>query len=196
MNAFEDEHGNVCVDMICYADDTIAHQLSTNNLRNPSEMKPPRLAASEVRRYMLPNIEEETINFMANNNTIMSSISNLSARISSVWSYFRGTTNNNNDVESFAYNASAPAGWYASYPVASFGKLVQASMELPQVNPIYKMHSYQFVYGLGFSSIEDGKIWDSIVKVVSIMGGGRQVQQISHIYIVGCQNEVGRCYMA
>ncbi|KAI8140808.1 retinal pigment epithelial membrane protein-domain-containing protein [Fennellomyces sp. T-0311] len=168
VNAFEDDRGNVNVDILCYRDDTIAHQLTTHNLRNPADMKPPRLAPSELRRFVLSNLDEETITFMANNSMIPSAAS-VTSRISSVWGYLRGSNSAANDVESSAPSA-APSGWYATLPVASYGKLAQPSIEMPQVNPLYNMHRYKFMYGLGFSaasSIGDGKIWDSIVKVVS-----------------------------
>lgn len=152
---------------MCYKDDTIAHQLSTHSLRNPSEMKPSRLAPSEVRRYVLSNLDEESISFMASNSMIPSTAS-VTSRITSVWSYFRGTANTNADVES---SMTSPAsGWYANLPEASFTKIIQPSLELPQVNPLYSMHKYKYLYGLGFSaasSIADGTIWDSIVKAVS-----------------------------
>ncbi|KAI9489556.1 carotenoid oxygenase [Zychaea mexicana] len=166
VNAFEDGRDNINVDIVCYRDDTIAHQLTTHNLRNPGEMKPSRLAPSEVRRYVLSSIDEETISFMANNSMLPSTAS-ITSRISSMWGYVRGSNAQANDVESSAGPSAAAAGWYATLPVTSYGKLVQPSIELPQVHPLYKMHKYKYLYGLGFSaasSIGDGKIWDAIVK--------------------------------
>lgn len=167
MNAFEDDNDSINVDIITYRDETIANQLTTENLRNPASMQPPRLAPSEVRRYVLTCIDEEAISFLTKN-TLMPSTSGVTSRISSMWSYLRGS-NASNDVERSDANSAQVSGWYASLPVASYRAIVQPSLELPQVNPLYKMQKYQYMYGLGFSaanSIADGKIWDSIVKTV------------------------------
>ena len=169
VNAYEDGRDNINVDIVCYRDDTIAHQLTTQSLRNPADMKPSRLAPSEVRRYVLSSIDEETISFMANN-SMLPTTSSITSRISSMWGYVRGSTPQaTNDVESSTGPSTAAAGWYATLPVASYGKLAQPSIELPQVNPLYKMHSYKYLYGLGFSassSIGDGTVWDAVVKMV------------------------------
>lgn len=167
MNAYEDGHDNINVDILCYKDATIAHQLTTENMRNPSEMKPSRLASSELRRFVLSNIEDESLSYLTNN-SILPTASGVASRVSSMWSYLRGT-NATTDVEnSTAQPSAAAAGWYATLPVASSGQLVQSSMELPQVNPLYRMHRHKYVYGVGFSEESDGKIWDSIIKTVSI----------------------------
>ncbi|CDH59175.1 betacarotene-monooxygenase [Lichtheimia corymbifera JMRC:FSU:9682] len=163
VNAYEDGHDNINVDILCYKDATIAHQLTTENMRNPSEMKPSRLAPSELRRFVLSNIEDESLSYLTNN-SILPTASGVASRVSSMWSYLRGT-NATTDVEnSTAQPSAAAAGWYATLPVASSGQLVQSSMELPQVNPLYRMHRHKYVYGVGFSEESDGKIWDSIIK--------------------------------
>ncbi|KAI8075388.1 carotenoid oxygenase [Gilbertella persicaria] len=164
INAFEDDRGNVFLDMICYPDDTIARQLATEFLRNPDKMEPSRLVASEVRRYKLTNIEEESINYMANNGLIPSKNS-VSTRISSVFGMF-GNNKRSSLPQSEAYSENAKK-WYSWMPIASFDKRVQPSIELPQINPKFKMQKYSFMYGLGFSAsnaLKDGAIWDSIVK--------------------------------
>ncbi|KAI7899030.1 retinal pigment epithelial membrane protein-domain-containing protein, partial [Cokeromyces recurvatus] len=166
INAYE-EQDTVFVDMICYPDDTIARQLTTHYLRHPQEMKPSRLVASEVRRYVLTNIEEEHINYMANYNNI--SKTPIKNRLSSVFSMFsnkKSTQPEENNTSSY-YSETTANKWYSWIPIASFNKRIQPSIELPQINPNYKMRPYTFMYGLGFSassSLKEGAIWDSIVK--------------------------------
>lgn len=171
INAFEDDRDNVYVDMICYPDDTIARQLSTEYLRNPSTMKPSRLVASEVRRYMLANIEEEKIGYLANNSLIPSKTT-VTSRISSVFGFLGNKKTNNNDIEyNQQHNIGATNKWYSWMPIATYDKRVPPSIELPQINPKFKMHKQTFMYGLGFSasnSLKDGAIWDSIVKTVNL----------------------------
>lgn len=144
MNAFEDENDNVYVDIICYPDDTIAQQLMVEGLRNPTQMKPPRLAASELRRYVL-----HTVSVTGSRHP--STVSGNSG--GGLFGAFRKTTPATNSI-----------------PEASYNKWLQPSLELPQVNPNYKLHAHTFMYGLGFSassSIADGQIWDTIIKAVS-----------------------------
>ncbi|KAJ8658906.1 hypothetical protein O0I10_005288 [Lichtheimia ornata] len=141
VNAFEDENDNVYVDIICYPDDTIAQQLMVEGLRNPTQMKPPRLAASELRRYVLHTV-------------------------SVTGSRHPSTAGGNGGGGLFgAFRKTTPAT--NSIPEASYNKWLQPSLELPQVNPNYKLHAHTFMYGLGFSassSIADGQIWDTIIK--------------------------------
>ena len=61
VNAFEDDNGGIQLDIVCYADDTIAHQLTTYNLRNPKQMNPSHLAKHEIRRFNLANVQEESM---------------------------------------------------------------------------------------------------------------------------------------
>ncbi|KAI7858508.1 retinal pigment epithelial membrane protein-domain-containing protein [Circinella umbellata] len=156
INAFEDDNDNIYLDMICYTDDTIAHQLTTENLRNPNNMQPSRLAASEVRRYVLntvsyysnPKNRQQAAAAAANTNT--------TTRNSGFFSAFKRSSSNTTSSS------------YSSLPETGYEKLLPPSIELPQVNPNYKMHHYNYLYGLGFSatsSIGDGKIWDSIIKM-------------------------------
>ena len=146
--------------MICYTDDTIAHQLTTGNLRNPNNMQPSRLAASEVRRYVLntvsyysnPKNRQQAAAAAANTNT--------TTRNSGFFSAFKRSSSNTTSSS------------YSSLPETGYEKLLPPSIELPQVNPNYKMHHYNYLYGLGFSatsSIGDGQIWDSIIKMVSFI---------------------------
>ncbi|KAI8149736.1 retinal pigment epithelial membrane protein-domain-containing protein [Fennellomyces sp. T-0311] len=142
VNAFEDDSDNIYIDMICYPDDTIARQLTTESLRNPASMRPQRLGASEVRRYVLHTVTQ-------------------------TGSRQSGRTNNGNSGLFGAFKRSS-AGSDNGLSHADYHELLQPSIELPQINPIYKMHNYTYLYGLGFSassSIADGKIWDSIIKV-------------------------------
>ncbi|KAI8355130.1 carotenoid oxygenase [Blakeslea trispora] len=169
VNAFEDDYGDVVLDMICYPDDTIARQLTTEFLRNPNEMKPSRLVASELRRYKLNKIQEESIQYLANNKSIPSK-NNMSTRLSSVFSMLGKKRQSlavpSSDIE---YNNEDSANkWYAWMPIASFSKCVQICVELPQINPNLKMQDHTFVYGLSFSAdntLKNGAIWDSIVKM-------------------------------
>ncbi|KAG0173544.1 hypothetical protein DFQ28_002152 [Apophysomyces sp. BC1034] len=162
INAFDDERDNIFVDIVCYPDATIAHQLTTQNLRNPSTMEPRRLACSEVRRYKLGRVDEAKSIFSANN-TVMPSTTSVTSKVSSVWGYLRGSSATDEEQRVGAIGT----GWHSWMPVASFEKRVEPSLELPQVNPNYKMQKYTYMYGLGFSAtsaITDGRIWDSIVK--------------------------------
>ncbi|KAI8085398.1 retinal pigment epithelial membrane protein-domain-containing protein [Thamnidium elegans] len=171
INAFEkDGSDTVFIDMICYPDDTIARQLTTEFLRNPGAMKPSRLMASEVRRYQLANIEEENLCYMTNN-TLIPSKNSVTTRISSMFGLIKKPTPSAADNLEYGdngNNASHANKWYSWMPVASFDKRVQPSIELPQINPKYKMYKHTIMYGLGFSassSLQDGAIWDSIVKI-------------------------------
>ncbi|CAO3614397.1 unnamed protein product [Cunninghamella echinulata] len=180
INAYEDlnQRGhNVYIDMICYSDDTIAHQLATNSLRQPETMmKPSRLASSEVRQYCLSNIEDENLAYLSNQSSLPGNAgsSGISGRFTSaIGSVFRNnkqsipkataTTTSSNSTNDTDF--ASPI--YAWMPTASYSLRIQPSLELPQINPNYKMHNYKYMYGLGFSaasSIMDGQIWNSIVK--------------------------------
>lgn len=167
INAFEDDRDGVYLDMICYPDDTIARQLTTEYLRNPSTMQPSRLVASEVRRYLLANIEEEKITYMANNSLIPSKTS-VTTRIFGLFG--KKQTPASSDLE-YNNQDQDTNKWYSWMPIASYDKRVQPSIELPQINPKFSMYKHTIMYGLGFSaasSLKDGAIWDSIVKTVSV----------------------------
>lgn len=181
INAFENDRDGVFIDMICYPDDTIARQLSTEYLRNPSTMQPSRLVASEVRRYLLANIEEESITYMANNSLIPSKTS-VTTRIFSLFG--KKQTSAGSDLE---YNQDQDMSkWYSWMPVASYDKRVQPSIELPQINPKFSMYKHTIMYGLGFSaasSLKDGAIWDSIVKTVSFLKSMIWLSNVLTFYI-------------
>ncbi|KAI8878597.1 hypothetical protein K501DRAFT_277366 [Backusella circina FSU 941] len=172
VNAFEDDRGSIFVDMICYRDDTIARQLCIDTLRNPHRMNPSRMASSEVRRYRLNNVEDEKMNYLEHSRSIPSQ-TNITNRLSSIFGYFKGSNQQQQqqqqqrDQMEYGGNDDGKK-WYSWMPIASFDKRVQPSLELPQVNPNFKLHKYDFMYGLGFapsSVIQDGAIWDSIVKI-------------------------------
>ncbi|KAI8335812.1 retinal pigment epithelial membrane protein-domain-containing protein [Chlamydoabsidia padenii] len=176
VNAFEDvtqRGNNVYLDMICYSDDTIAHQLTTGSLRHPDTMRPSRLAASEVRRYALINIEEEHLAYLANQSSLPGRGSNknntggISGRFSTVFGNMLRNTKKQSIPDAATTASSGDNSAYAWMPLASYELLVQPSLELPQINPDYNMNNYKYMYSLGFSaatSIMDGQIWDSIVK--------------------------------
>lgn len=174
INAFETEGSDtVYIDMVCYPDDTIARQLTTEFLRNPTTMKPSRLLASEIRRYQLANIGEENLSYLTNN-TLIPSKNSVSTRITSVFGLFKKAPSpaaaDNLEYGDSNNGVGQSNRWYSWMPVASFDKRVQPSIELPQINPKFKMYKHTIMYGLGFSassSLKDGAIWDSIVKVVS-----------------------------
>ncbi|KAI8979501.1 carotenoid oxygenase [Mycotypha africana] len=167
VNAFEDMQGNVMVDIVCYENDQIAHQLSTDNLRHPEKMG--QLAFSQVRRYTLnrPDMDAHAT-YLANNSFIPSATS-ITSRISSVLNYVTGRQSRSSTSSSEdGANSIGNSGWHAWMPVIGFEELIDTTLELPQVNPYYKMRSYSFIYGLGFTpenSIKEGRIWDSIVKI-------------------------------
>ncbi|ORX54429.1 hypothetical protein DM01DRAFT_1335578 [Hesseltinella vesiculosa] len=178
VNAFEDleQRGhNLILDLVCYKDDTILHQLSTDSLRSPeAHMVPSRIMASEVRRYTLVNIEEEHLVFAKRQSSTTSSSSssfsfsapaNTNGAPSGKWASALG-----NFFRSGAKSASATSKLDVNQPWlpnAQIDRLLPPSLELPQIHPHYRMYPYQYMYGLGFSaasSIQDGQIWDSIVK--------------------------------
>ncbi|KAI8382481.1 carotenoid oxygenase [Blakeslea trispora] len=161
-NAFEDIHGNVVVDLVSYQDDKITQQLSTEMLRQPEQMG--RLASAELRRYTLKQPQHDAHQaYIANNSFIPSAVS-ITSRVGTVWNYVTGNTH-------LPENATGSSGWHAWMPVVDYEKLTDVSLELPCVNPDYKMKPYSFVYGIGFKDtvsslpVPEGKIWDSIVKI-------------------------------
>lgn len=159
VNAHEDVHGSVILDLVCYNDDTIAQQLSTETLRDPAKMG--KLAFGEVRRYILNQPQQDAHQVYVANNSFIPSAIGVTSRIGTVWNYVTGSSNQ-------PENATGSSGWHAWMPVIGFEKLVDAALELPQVNPHYKMKKHSFIYGVGFSagsSLQEGKIWDSIVKI-------------------------------
>ncbi|RCI02924.1 hypothetical protein CU098_005962 [Rhizopus stolonifer] len=157
INAFEDMHGNVVVDLVCYQDDRITQQLSTEVLRQPETLD---LPFAQLRRYVLQQPQHEAHQtYLANHSFIPSAVA-ITSRIGSVWNYVTGNTYS-------PENATGASGWHAWMPVVEYEVLTDASLELPVVNPTYKMKSYGFVYGLGFKtpSVEQGTLWNAIVKI-------------------------------
>lgn len=164
INAFEDVHGNIQVDMVCYDDDEmIKTQLTTQHLRTNTN----QVGGSEARRYTLTQPMQDAHSvYVANNSFIPSAIS-MTSRIGSVWNYVRGTN-------ILAENAtSTTSGWHAWMPVIGYQTLSPVSLELPHINPNYKLKNYEFVYGIGFidennQMVNTGSFWNSIMKVVSV----------------------------
>ncbi|KAG2183087.1 hypothetical protein INT44_006068 [Umbelopsis vinacea] len=165
VNAFEDDNGGIHLDIVCYSDDTIAHQLTTANLRDPKSMSPAHLARHEIRRFYLANIQEESISFFSNN-SVSHAGSTISDRASSVWSFIKGrvSTPKEADIESDSHSS----GWAAAIPKAAEEVVLPAPLELPQVNGSVKGHVYNFVWGLSVAPTGDsnteGKMWNCIVK--------------------------------
>ncbi|GAA5813399.1 hypothetical protein MFLAVUS_006877 [Mucor flavus] len=159
VNAYEDVHGSIVLDMACYNDDKITQQLSTENLRHPESMG--KLDFAELRRYVLSNPQHEAHQIYVANNSFIPSAVSVTSRIGSVWNYVSGSSNQ-------PENATGSSGWHAWMPVVEFKKLADTTLELPQINPNFKMQNYSYVYGLGFSpesSIQEGRLWDSIIKI-------------------------------
>ncbi|KAI8379443.1 carotenoid oxygenase [Radiomyces spectabilis] len=159
VNAFEDERDNVVVDMIAYPDDTIAHQLTVDNLRHPENMTPSSLTTSEFRRYHLANLSHASTVY-TNNNGYIPTASSLTGRISSLYGYLRGTTTQ--DIgKTIPMGAT---GWASWMPQATFTTWTDPGIELPQVNSKYHRQQYTYLYGLGFSSSSSKTMYDTIVK--------------------------------
>lgn len=167
VNAFEDDNGGIQLDIVCYADDTIAHQLTTYNLRNPKQMNPSHLAKHEIRRFNLANVQEESMSFFSNN-SLSSAGSSISERASSVWSFVKSTVGRSkaSDIES----DSLASSWASAIPKAIEAVVLAQPLELPQVNGSVKQHAYNFVWGLSVAPTGDsnteGKMWNCIVKAV------------------------------
>lgn len=157
INAYE-EQDTIYLDMICYPDDTIARQLTTHFLRQPAKMEPSRLMGSEVRRYKLTRLEDEHIAYLSHKPA--------KSRLSSILNVFKTDT-----ATQTKYSETADNRWYSWMPTAPYDQRVSPSIELPQINPHFKMYKHTMMYGLGFSasnSLKHGAIWDSIVKIVSL----------------------------
>ncbi|CEG82646.1 hypothetical protein RMATCC62417_16690 [Rhizopus microsporus] len=153
INAYE-VNDTIFLDMICYKDDTIVRQLTTQYLREPHTMKPSRLLGSEVRRYRLSHLEDEHVTYLSKR----PAKSRFSLPLFKVFK---------NDTTQTKYSENATNRWYSWMPIATYEQRIQPSIELPQINPNFKMYKHSIMYGLGFSasnSLKDGAIWDSIVK--------------------------------
>ncbi|KAG1494874.1 hypothetical protein G6F46_005827 [Rhizopus delemar] len=154
INAYE-EQDTIYLDMICYPDDTIARQLTTHFLRQPAKMEPSRLMGSEIRRYKLTRLEDEHIAYLSHKPA--------KSRLSSILNVFKTDT-----ATQTKYSETADNRWYSWMPTAPYDQRVPPSIELPQINPHFKMYKHTMMYGLGFSasnSLKHGAIWDSIVKI-------------------------------
>ncbi|KAI9279290.1 carotenoid oxygenase [Sporodiniella umbellata] len=153
VNAYEDVHGNIVLDMVCYEDDAIVHCFATEAMRDP-EMK--RLPPSEARRYVLSNPRQEASQIYLNNNSYIPSTISITSRVGTVWNYVTGQANH-------PENAVGASGWHAWMPTVKHERLSDAVIELPQINPFYRMQKHSFVYGIG--NTKGNKIWDSIIKL-------------------------------
>ncbi|KAH8550472.1 retinal pigment epithelial membrane protein-domain-containing protein [Umbelopsis sp. PMI_123] len=165
VNAFEDDNGGINLDIVCYSDDTIAHQLTTANLRDPKSMDPPHLAKHEIRRFYLANIEEESMSFFSNN-AVSSVSSTIGDRASSVWSFIKGRVSKPREADIESDSVSSGSG--ATIPKAAEEIVLPIPLELPQVNASVKGRVYNFVWGLSVAPTGDsnteGKMWNCIVK--------------------------------
>ncbi|KAI8098951.1 retinal pigment epithelial membrane protein-domain-containing protein [Halteromyces radiatus] len=178
-NAFEDDNGQIFVDIVTYKDDTIAHHLMTDRLRDTTSASP--LPMSEVRRYLLHNLNAAQSTFV-NNQSYIPSVNSITSSMSSLWNYVRGNSSTgNNGSSSDVGDVEKPLnenGWYQWMPIATFTKLGQ-DLELPTLHPSYKLKKYTYLYGLGVTSESDisndmennrgdngrPSYWNSIVKL-------------------------------
>jgi hypothetical protein len=156
VNAFEDAQANVVLDMVCYDNNAIAQQLSIENLRKPDA----KVEKGHLRRYVLARPDHEAHQvYLANHSFITSAVS-ITSRIGTVWNYMTGSS-------ALSSNATGTSGWHAWMPVVEYELLLSdTGLELPQLNPNYKMKPYSFVYGT--SSGKNNTVWNSIVKIVSL----------------------------
>lgn len=167
INAFEDESDSLILDIACYDDATIAYQLALPSLRNPAEMHPSQLSPSQIRRYTLAQLALESERYAANNSYIPTN------SILSLVGMGGSTTPVSSDVAGKEkQGVSIATGWYGWMPETIYEIVAEGGLELPQVNPKFRLHRYRFLYGIGLSEraiSEPGRIWDSIVKAVSYL---------------------------
>ncbi|CAO3631670.1 unnamed protein product [Cunninghamella echinulata] len=151
VNAFEDTNGQIFVDIVAYNDDAIAYHLTTEQLRNTDAAKP--LPSSQIRRYLLHNLDAAMSSFV-NNQSYIPSVSSITSKMSSLWSYVSSsssslptnTSNNNNELDIEQYSDNN--GWYSWMPLATHS-VIGKDIELPVINPNYNMKKHNFIYGLG-----------------------------------------------
>ncbi|CAO3633186.1 unnamed protein product [Cunninghamella blakesleeana] len=158
VNAFEDNNGQIFVDIVTYNDDAIAYHLTTDQLRDTSSAKP--LPSSQLRRYLLHNLDAAASSFVNNQSSYIPSISSVTSRMSYLWNYVSGSSgssvnnnnnnqnnnNNNNELDIEQYNDTT--GWYSWMPIATYS-VIGNDLELPIINSNYEMKKHNFIYGLG-----------------------------------------------
>ncbi|OZJ05214.1 hypothetical protein BZG36_02439 [Bifiguratus adelaidae] len=161
-NAFEDDSGNIYVDICTYEDDTIAHQLSLEQLRHPEQMKPADLAIAELRRYKLSNITEA---ILAASRTPTPAASPINQATSAMFSLVRGAFGGRN--VKYTHAPLDVDNVYLHLPKAEYERICDAPLELPCINAAYQRFRHRHVYGVGFSEETrkvKGSLWDSIIK--------------------------------
>ncbi|RUS20826.1 hypothetical protein BC937DRAFT_94291 [Endogone sp. FLAS-F59071] len=181
INAFEDESDSLILDIACYDDATIAYQLSLPSLRNPAEMHPARLSPSQIRRYTLAQLASESERFAANNSYIPTN------SILSLVGMGGSSTPVSDDVagKEKKQSVSIAAGWYGWMPETVYEIVAEGGLELPQVNPRFRLHRYRYLYGVGLSEraiSEPGRIWDSIVKADLTLKSTAAMWQQAHCF--------------
>ncbi|ORX58184.1 hypothetical protein DM01DRAFT_1333849 [Hesseltinella vesiculosa] len=160
VNAYEEDQG-LFVDMVAYNDEAMARYLSTDQLRDESAAMP----ASEIRRYLLHNLTSAS-SVYAQNQTYVPTISSLTARLSSLWTYASGSAAaddqaSHEDLE----QSNQAAHWSYWMPVATYTTLGH-DLELPTVHPAFKMKPYTYVYGpaLARDDATAPRLWNSLAK--------------------------------
>ncbi|KAI8064729.1 carotenoid oxygenase [Gongronella butleri] len=175
VNAYEDDQG-IFVDLVAYKDDAIARHLSTAHLRD-NDTESGSLPPSELRRYLLHNLQSAMSTY-AQNQTYVPTVSSITARLSSLWTYARGNSSQHDtskgrmdvvddDVEQLS---KEQGGWSYWMPVATY-TTVGHDIEMATVHPAFQRKAYTFVYGVGLkhgidqdTSPHSTRLWDRIVK--------------------------------
>ncbi|CAO3598173.1 unnamed protein product [Absidia cylindrospora] len=162
-NAFEDDdNGQLFVDIVTYKDDTITTHLTTDRLRDATSTSP--LPTSEVRRYLLHNLDAAKATYTSNQSYVPS-MNSITSSMASLWSYARGGSNTSTTSASDIEQSTNENGWYNWMPLATYTSLGQ-DLELPTLHPSYKMKKYTYLYGLGVNGEQDrANYWNSIVKL-------------------------------
>ncbi|RGB38290.1 carotenoid oxygenase [Rhizophagus diaphanus] len=142
INAFEDDDDNLYLDIVCYDNTEICYDLSLENLRTGLVVE---LPLAEVRRYVLQNIQVESIKFSK-----IPQATQLETLQNTVVGLFK-------NVQPVTY----------PLPVANYVRCLDSTLELPRINPKFHGQKYRYVYGIGLSAraaTQNGQIWDSLIK--------------------------------
>ncbi|CAI2186466.1 9229_t:CDS:2 [Funneliformis geosporum] len=143
INAFEDDDDNLYLDIVCYDNTDICYDLSLENLRNGLVVE---LPLAEVRRFVLQNIQIESVKFSK-----MPQTTQLETLQNTVVSLFRNVS----------YQSIHP------WPIANYVRCADSTLELPRINPKFHGLRYRYVYGIGLSAkaaTQEGQIWDALIK--------------------------------
>ncbi|CAG8679223.1 34921_t:CDS:2 [Gigaspora margarita] len=140
INAFEDDNDNLYLDIACYDNSDILNDFELENLRKGLSK---RLHMTEVRRFILRNIQQESTKF--------ATIPQPSRRGSLLTSLFWSRSTNQD----------------SPWPIADYVRCADSTLELPRINPRFQRLRYRYVYGIGLSAKaagQENQIWDSLIK--------------------------------